>query len=218
LSQKGKGLSRQEIIQQCGFTTGGTTSRILKELEESGFIAVYIPFGKTANDSLYKLHDEYSLFYLKFIEGAKATRAGTWLRQADTPAYTSWGGFAFEAVCHKHALQIKKALGIEGVLTEESVWRYKPAKGNAGQGAQIDLLIDRRDHCINICEMKFATDEYAIDKKYAAELDKKVNVFRRETGSRKTLFLTMVTTYGVSRNEYYTGRVLGEVLMKDLFV
>ncbi len=218
LAQKGKGLARQEIIDECGFTTGGTTSRILKELEESGFITPYIPFGKTTNESVYKLSDEYSLFYLKFIEGTKTTRAGTWLRLADTPAYTSWGGFAFEAVCHKHALQIKKALGIEGVLTEESVWRHKPKKDDDGHGAQVDLVIDRRDHCINLCEMKFAKDEYVIDKKYADELDNKINVFRKETSTRKTLFLTMVTTYGTSKNEYYIGRVLGEVLMKDLFV
>ena len=217
LAKKGKGLTRQEIINECGFTTGGGTSKILKELEESGFITAYIPFGKTVNESIFKLTDEYSLFYQKFIEGAKATGAATWLRQANTASYISWSGFSFESVCHKHALQIKKALGIEGVLTEESGWRYYPQKGSGEQGAQIDMLLDRQDRCINICEMKFATDEFVIDKKYAAELDNKVNVFRRETGTKKVLFLTMITTYGVRKNDYYTGRVLKEVVMKDLF-
>lgn len=218
LAQKGKGLTRQEIIDECGFTTGGGTSKILKELGESGFITAYIPFGKTANESIFKLADEYSLFYQKFIEGSKATGTGTWLRQANTPSYISWSGFSFESVCHKHSLQIKKALGIEGVLTEESGWRYHPTKGSGEQGAQIDLLLDRQDRCINICEMKFATDEFVIDKKYAGELDNKVNVFRRETSTKKTLFLTMITTYGVRKNDYYTGRILGEVLMEDLFL
>jgi predicted AAA+ superfamily ATPase len=217
LAKKGKGLTRQEIIDECGFTTGGGTSKILKELEESGFITAYIPFGKTANESIFKLTDEYSLFYQKFIEGTKATGTGTWLRQANTASYISWSGFSFESVCHKHALQIKKALGIEGVLTEESSWRYHPPKGSGQQGAQIDMLLDRQDRCINICEMKFATDEFVIDKKYAAKLDNKVNVFRRETGTKKVLFLTMITTYGVRKNDYYTGRVLKEVVMKDLF-
>lgn len=90
-------------------------------------------------------------------------------------------------------------------------------KGSGGQGAQIDLLLDRQDRCINICEIKFTSDEFVIDKKYAAELDNKLDIFRRETGTKKTLFPTMITTYGVRKNDYYTGRVLGEVLMEDLF-
>lgn len=218
LAKKGKGLTRHEIIKECNLTTGGSTSKMLKELEESGFITPYVPFGKTVNESIYKLADEYSLFYQRFIENEKASGTGTWLRRAGTPSYTSWGGFSFESVCHKHTIQIKRALGIEGVLTEESNWRYQPAKGSGQSGAQIDLLLDRQDRCINICEMKFAGDEFVIDKKYANELDSKVNIFRRETGTKKTLFLTMITTYGVKRNDYYTGRVLGEVMMKDLFL
>lgn len=218
LAQKGKGLTRQEIIDECGFTSGGGTSKIIKELVESGFIAPFIPFGKTANESIYKLFDEYSLFYQKFIESTKATGAGTWLRQFNSASYNSWSGFLFESVCHKHILQIKKALGIEGVLTEESAWRYHSAKGSKEYGAQIDLLLDRQDRCINICEIKFSSNEFVIDKKYAAELDNKLNVFRRETGTRKALFPTMITTYGVRKNDYYTGRILGEVKMEDLFL
>ncbi len=96
LAAKGKGLTRNEIIDECGFTTGGTTSGILQELEESGFITPYIPFQKQANESIYKLSDEYSLFYLKFIEHAKDKAEGAWLRQYATSAYVSWSGFAFE--------------------------------------------------------------------------------------------------------------------------
>lgn len=217
LAKKGKGLTRQEIIEECKLTTGGSTSKMLKELEESGFITPYIPFGKTVNESIYKLTDEYSLFYQKFIENTKVSGEGAWLRQAGTASYISWSGFSFESVCHKHTVQIKKALGIGGVLTEESNWRHHPGRGSGQSGAQIDLLLDRQDRCINICEMKFASDEFAIDKKYAGELDNKVNVFRRETGTKKTLFLTMITTYGVKKNDYYTGRVLAEVVMEDLF-
>jgi hypothetical protein len=113
--------------------------------------------------------------------------------------------------------QIKKALGIEGVLTEESAWRYQPSKGGKEQGAQIDLLIDRQDRCINICEMKYASEEFIIDKKYATELDRKVNTFQQATKTKKTLFLTMVTTYGVKKNEYHTGRIVSDIVMKDLF-
>ena len=215
LAAKGKGLTRNEIISECGFTSGGTTSRILQELEESGFITPYIPFQKNTNEGIYKLSDEYSLFYLKFIERAKDTAGGAWLRQYGTPAYISWSGFAFESVCQKHVLQIRRRLGIEGVLMNAATWRYAPGKG--AQGAQIELLLDRQDRCISICEMKFSGNEFVIDKKYAAELDTKVNVFRAETGTRKTLFPTMITTYGTRKNEYYLGRIQAEVLMGDLF-
>jgi len=215
LAAKGKGFTRNEIIAECSFTSGGTTSRILQELEESGFITPYIPFQKKANESIYKLSDEYSLFYLKFIERAKDSQVGAWLRQYGTSAYSIWSGFAFESVCQKHVLQVRRKLGIEGVLTTTSTWRHAPGKGT--QGAQIDLLLDRQDRCINICEMKFSGDEFVIDKKYAAQLDMKVNVFRTETGTRKTLFPTMITTYGTRKNEHYLGRIQAEIVMEDLF-
>lgn len=217
LARKGKGLTRNEITAATGLSSGGGTTQILKELEESGFITPYIPFQKTANDSIYKLSDEYSLFYLKFIEGSKATGSGTWLRKSSTPSYIIWSGFAFESVCQKHTPQIKKALGIESVLTEVSTWRHIPAKDSGAHGVQIDLLLDRADHCINICEMKFTNDEFVISKAYATQLDKRVNVFQMETGTTKTIFLTMITTYGTRKNDYYTGRVAAEVVMKNLF-
>jgi len=215
LANKGKGLTRKEIIAECGLTSGGTTSKILNELEESGFITPYIPFEKAKNESIYKLSDEYSLFYLKFIEHAKDMGSGAWLRQYNTSAYTIWSGFAFETVCLKHVLQIRRALGIEGVLTHASTWRHKPGKGE--QGAQIDLLLDRQDRCINICEMKFSSAQFIIDKKYAPDLDNKINIFRNETKTKSNLFLTMITTYGTKENEYYLGRVQAEVVMEDLF-
>ncbi|MCF6402259.1 AAA family ATPase [Chitinophaga filiformis] len=215
LAKNAKGLSRNEIIDECGFSSGGSTTKILNELEESGFITPYVPFGKNEKESIYKLSDEYSLFYLKFIEHALATGAGTWLRQSTTASYTSWSGFAFESVCQKHVLQIKKALGIEGVFTKASSWRYKPAKGK--KGAQIDLLLDRQDKVINLCEMKFTNGEFVIDKKYAEELENKKAVFRSETKTRSTIFSTMITTYGVKKNDYYRDIVDGEVLAEDLF-
>lgn len=215
LAKKGKGLSRAEVIDACGFTTGGGTTRLFEELEESGFITQYIPFDKTARDSIYKFSDEYTLFYLKFIENARATGAGTWLKFATGQSYKSWAGFAFEAVCQKHVLQIKQALGISGVYTEASGWRYMPQKGEAG--AQVDLLLDRRDHCINLCEMKFSIGEFVMDKKYAGELSAKVRVFRERTRTKKTIFPTLITTYGTKQNDYYTGNIQGEVTMEDLF-
>lgn len=215
LAKKGKGMSRAEVIDACGLTTGGTTTRLFEELEQSGFITQYIPFDKTSRDGIYKLSDEYSLFYLKFIDRAHTTGTGTWHKLAEGQSYNSWSGFAFEAVCQKHVQQIKQALGIAGVYTEASGWRYSPKKGETG--AQIDLLLDRADHSINLCEMKFASAEFVIDKKYAGGLDTKVNVFKEQTKTKKTIFPTMITTYGTKQNIYYTGRIVSEVTMEDLF-
>jgi uncharacterized protein len=217
LAKKRSGMTREEIIKQAKFTTGGGITKTLKELMESGFISDYLPFGKSGSEFIYKLSDEYSLFYQKFIEDAKSTGNGTWLRQINTQSYISWSGFAFESVCLKHRRQIKKALGIADVLSEESVWRYQPPKASREKGAQIDLLIDRQDRTINLCEIKFAGEEFVIDKKYADDLDNKVSVFQRQTRTKKTIFLTMITTYGVRKNEYYTGRVLREATMENLF-
>ncbi|MBN8853741.1 MAG: ATPase [Sphingobacteriales bacterium 50-39] len=215
LAKKGSGLSRTEIIEACGLTTGGGTTRLFEELEESGFITQYVPFGKTARDSIYKLSDEYSFFYLKFIEHARASGEGTWHKIAAGQSYNSWSGYAFEAICQKHILQIKKALGIGAVYTEASGWRYIGKKGE--YGAQIDLLLDRQDHCINLCEIKFSTKEFIIDKRYAGELENKVKVFKSQTKTRKSIFPTMITPYGVLRNDYYTNLIQAEVLMEDLF-
>ncbi|MBO9594303.1 MAG: AAA family ATPase [Niabella sp.] len=216
LAKKAGGMSRTEVIAACGFTTGGTTTRLFEELEQSGFIAQYIPFDKTARDAIYKLSDEYSLFYLKFVDRARAMGTGTWHKIAAGSSYNSWSGYAFEAICQKHVPQIKKALGISGVYTEASGWRYTPKPGETG--AQIDLLLDRQDRCINLYEMKFSDKAFVIDKKYASELDRKVAVFRERTRTRKTIFPTMITTYGTQQNIYYTGRITSEVTMEELFV
>ena len=210
-----KGMTRNEIISSSHLSSGGTATNVFTELEESGFVATYIPFDKTSKDLVYRLMDEYSLFYLKFVERSRATGAGTWLRISESNSFKSWSGFAFEAICLKHLPQLKKALHIETTYTEESVWRHVPGKGQPG--AQIDLLLDRRDRCINICEIKFSTGEFTINKKYADELLQKRTVFIDRTKTKKTIFLTMITTYGVAKNAYYKDLVQSEVRMDDLF-
>jgi hypothetical protein len=215
LSKKPGGMTRPEIIKACGFTTGGWITEVFDELEQSGFISQHIPYDRRVRDAIFKLTDEYSLFYLKFIEDSRASGAGTWLRLSGSASYTSWCGFAFESVCQKHVSKIKHALGISGVYTEHSAWRYHPKKGE--KGVQIDLLLDRADYCINLCEIKFSTTEFVIDKKYATEIDKKVQVFKQHMKIKKTVFPTMITTYGVKQNIHSTGRIVNEVVMDELF-
>jgi uncharacterized protein len=216
LATRGKGLTRKEIIERCGLSSGGTTTKLLEELVESGFITPCNPFDRTIKDNIYKLTDEYSLFYLKFMDKTKATGEGTWLRLAETTSWKAWSGYAYEGICLKHAAQIKKALGIAGVLTTESVWRHAPA-GKEEQGVQIDLLIDRADYCINVCEIKYTLSDFIIDKSYAGKLQQKLNIFKEKTKTRKTLFLTMITTYGIKSNACSIGLVQNEVTMDALF-
>jgi uncharacterized protein len=216
LAKKGTGLTRNGIINICKLTSGGGTTELLEELTESGFITPYIPFGKTGKDSIYKLTDEYSHFYVKFIENSKFKGLGTWARFSAGISWKGWSGNAFESACMKHIEQIKKALGIEGVHSETSMWRYRPKK-ESEQGVQIDLLIDRQDLCINICEMKFSINDYEISKGYSKELESKLKVFRSNTKTRKTLFLTMVTTYGVKNMMNYPGLIPNQITMDALF-
>jgi uncharacterized protein len=216
LAHKGKGLTRNEIIEICKLTSGGYTTQLLNELTESGFITPYIPFGKTSKDSIYKLTDEYSLFYIKFIENSRARGQGTWLMFSTGTSWKSWSGIAYESICMKHIDQIKDAIGIKNVYSEVSVWRYQPKSANE-QGTQIDMLIDRADRCINICEMKFASDTFELTKSYSRELDNKLKIFQAQTKTKKSLFMTIVTTYGVKNIESYPGLIQQQITMDVLF-
>jgi AAA+ ATPase superfamily predicted ATPase len=214
LASNNSGLSRGEIIVKAGLTSGGTITGLLEELIESGFVTAWQPYDKKSRDTIYKLADEFTHFYLKFMEGNRASGDGVWQSFSTGQSWKSWSGIAFERVCLKHIPQLKKALGIAGVHTEESAWRHLPKKG---KGAQIDLLLDRKDFVINICEMKYSESEFVIDKGYASDLENKRDVFKRETGTKKSLFLILVTTFGVKGNEYFTKLVQNSITMDSLF-
>jgi AAA+ ATPase superfamily predicted ATPase len=214
LAKNNSGLTRNEIIDEARLTSGGRVSELLDELIESGFVSTWLPYDKKSKDSIFKLTDEYSHFYIKFMENSRSQGTGTWLKFSDGQSWKSWSGVAFERVCLKHIPQMKKALGITVIYTEESAWRYISKKGN---GAQIDLLIDRRDFVIHICEMKYSASSFTIDKKYAGELENKEEVFREQTKTKKPLFITMVTTFGVKDNEYASRLVKNSIKMDALF-
>jgi uncharacterized protein len=213
LAQKAKGLTRGELLAVTKLSDGGSTSTILDELEQSGFIKRYFPFGKSKRDALYQLIDPYSLFYLTFVKEAKAEGQGAWLAQADSPKWRTWSGFAFEYICRYHIQAIKKRLGISGVYAEISTWRSQ----ESANGAQIDLIIDRNDRVINICEIKFSIDFFSITKAYSENLRNKLMAFRTETGTKKTLFLTMITTYGLKQNAHSQQLVNDSMDMSALF-
>lgn len=212
LAQVSKGMTRDELLNKTKLTNGGSFTRILNELEESGFIRKYKPFGKKTQHSIYQLSDFYSLFYFKFIKNNSFTDANYWTKMIDHPSYRAWSGYAFEQVCLYHINEIKQALGISGIETETSCWRSTTSTN----GTQIDLIIDRRDSVINICEMKFSISPFMIDKKYDAVLRNKLGIFKQETKTKKALFLTMITTFGIAQNNY-AGNVQNNIIMDVLF-
>ena len=203
------GLTRNQIIQKSGIQTSGQLTNAMTELIESGFVSEYRHYGNKTRSKHYRLSDEYAKFYLQFIKPNKNLGKGTWLNLHDTPSFRSWAGFAFEILCLKHIDQIKKALEINGIYSVNSGWFNKEA--------QIDLLIDRRDRVINICEIKFYFSEFTISEKYYKELRNKIEAFRTATSTRKNLYLTMLTTFGLKTNAYSMELVQNSIELKDLF-
>ncbi|MEO8149774.1 MAG: ATP-binding protein, partial [Bacteroidia bacterium] len=158
--------------------------------------------------------DEFTAFHLKFMEKQIKGNDG-WQQIISSSAFQAWNGYAYEGVCIKHIHALKRKLGISGVYTEQSSWRLRGSKIN--NGTQIDLLIDRRDRCINLCEIKFSTDVFEINKSYANVLDLKKRTFKSYTKTNKTVFTTLVTTFGVKPNQYKIQQVDSEVTLDDLF-
>ena len=212
LAKKRKGLTREEIVKFSNISNGGGLTTMLEELELCGFISINSNFSTKKNCRLYQLTDFYSLFYLHFVKGVKGTNSNYWSSLVDTGKHQAWAGYSFELLCQTHISQVKRALGISGVVSYTSGWRSK----EADDGAQIDLLIDRNDHVINLCEVKYAAKEFVITKTYDENLRNKRGAFVEETKTRKSVHITMITTYGVKRNEYWNN-IQSEVLLDDLF-
>lgn len=219
LSGKSSGLTRNEIIEEAGLPSNGALTKILNNLVDSGFVRVSSFYGRKKKEVLYQLSDFYSAFYFHFIRNNYGVDEQFWSNAIDNPARRAWLGLTFEQLCKNHIWQIKQKLGISGVLTEESIWFSRGGENENGtllDGAQIDLLIDRRDRVVNLCEMKFSTDDYEIDKAYDRILRNKIESFRSITSCKKSIQLTMITTYGVKRNKY--SNIIGnQVVLDDLF-
>lgn len=215
LATKGKGLTRKEIIKATHLADNGTLSDRLKDLAACGFIRKYREWGDKEEDALYQLVDPYTLFYHKFVKGSFPAEGPYWQLMIDNPKKRAWTGYAFEILCLCHLGQLRKALGFSAVANDVYSWRAP--KGSTAAGAQIDLVIDRRDPSINLCEMKFSRDEFEIDLDYEENLRHKIEAFRSSTGTKKALLLTMITTYGVKSNSH-SGIVDAQATLSDLFI
>lgn len=207
IASKNKGILRSEIVKKSGITDGGGLTRILSELEESGFIRKYYNFHKKSREVVYQLTDLFTLFHLSFLSKPEINDDNTWLNMINTPKQNTWSGYAFEILCVLHTIEIKRALGIDGILSSVSTWQNKDA--------QIDLVIDRSDNVVNVIEIKFSNNEYTISKDYDIKLRNKINEFKESTKTKKAIWLVMLTTFGL-KNSPHNGLVQRS-LTSDIF-
>lgn len=215
LSTKKSGLMRNEILDLTRLNDNITFLKTLKELEQCGFVRKYTCLGKVSKDALYQLMDNFTLFYFKFMQENQNEDTHFWTSSLGTPIHSTWAGLAFERVCLQHLPQIKAALGFSAVISSAHSWTFKPKEKNEN-GVQIDLLIDRNDGIINLCEMKYANDAYSIDREEDAKLRHRQAVFVRESKTKKAVHLTMITTYGLAKGGY-SDDIHSQVTMEDLF-
>lgn len=218
LAGKKEGMTRIELIDKGGLEDNGALSKILDDLEWCGFIRGYTVIGKQVKDEIFQLIDHYTLFYYEFIHGKRHGK-NFWQAMEGKPQYNNWCGRAFERVCLWHTDQIKQKIGISGVLTNEYAWRHVPKNQSAepkSEGVQIDLLLDRSDGIIDLCEIKYSSDKYSITEAYHEKLNRRKAVFAEVTKTRKALHTVLITTYGLANNAY-VGDIQNEIQLDDLF-
>lgn len=216
LAKHAKGMRRDEIVAALKVSSGGKISEALTNLINCDFIRRYSAFGQTTNGGLYQLTDLYSLFYLRFVKGHEGTDKHLWTNTIDAPAHRAWSGYAFEQVCLHHIAQIKQALGISGVQTNACAWSLKADAGRGTQGAQIDLVLDRRDQIVNLCEVKYALQPFDLTPAYWQHVMERRETFRQATGTRKALHITFITAAGLVPNAQ-SACVQSQVTLDDLF-
>ncbi len=222
LANKRQGMGLTELILTTGLSKGGRLSTLLVELEESGFIYSFSFFGKSQKEKRFRLIDEYSLFYLTWIDPEKQQilqgfDKDYWSKMQMSPSWHAWAGYAFENICLKHSHKIKAALSIGGVSTTQSYWQSLPTQGSEEEGAEIDLVIDRADQCVNLCEMKFYNSIYTMTSEEAFCFERKKRVFRSKTKTRKALFTTLITPHGAKENAHYLSSVDQQLTLDCLF-
>jgi len=215
IATKREGISLAKLSDD-EMTSGGQLSERLQKLCDAGFIEKYIPWKKERG-AYYKVIDEFCLFYSYWIKDSDIPKflPDYWIIESQTPKYHAWSGYAFEAVCSKHTLEIVRGLGITSASALTS-WRYHP-QNNKSRGTQIDLIILRGDDAITLCEINYTDKPFAIDKSYAAILNNKINVFRKQTQTTKHLFHSMISASGIKPTMYSEEMVSGVVTLEDLF-
>ncbi|MCL1809857.1 MAG: ATP-binding protein [Clostridiales bacterium] len=212
LAKNGAGMTRQELSAASGISDGGGLTKVLAELESCCLIGRSFDIRKRRNGDYFKLIDFYSLFYFKYLKNRRNADPHFWTNYLADPAHSAWCGYAFERLCMAHTEQIKHRLGISGVIASVYAYRSVQQKG----GAQIDMVIDRRDDTVNLCECKYYNKPYTLTEKDAADLERKKDVFLRETGTKKSIHMTMITASGLAQSAY-RNEIQAEITLDDLF-
>ena len=215
LGTRHSGFTRQEILAQTGIDDSGAATKLLKALEVSDFIKSYIPFGKGKRGLHYKLTDPFCLFYLKFVQGQTGIDPDFWMHNVASPSINAWRGIAFEELCFSHIRQIKSALDILGVSSRQSALVVK-GDGET-EGMQMDLLIDRKDNVLNVCEMKFVGADFEVDNDYDRKLRHRLQWMIDRMGRKYSLQMTLVTTFGLKYG-MHSGIFQQVVTLDSLFV
>lgn len=212
LAAKSMGMTKKELCEKTGMPESGTTTDVLQELVDCGILNEYLQVGKKNKGKMYQLVDFFTLFYLRFVRDNQGDEH-YWSAHVNTPSVNTWQGYAFEQVCFAHIKQIKKSLGIAGISSKVSSWRSAKKE----EGAQVDMVIERADKVVNICEVKFASGEFVITADYAKNLRHKIALYQEETKTKSAVHLTMITTYGLKKNSEYNSMAQSEVIAEDLF-
>jgi hypothetical protein len=205
-------MTRQELSVISGIPDGGGLTKVLSELESCGLIGQSADIRKKRNGNNYKLIDFYSLFYFKYLKNRKNLDPHYWTNYLLDPAHSAWCGYSFERLCMAHIGQIKQKLGISGVIASVYTFHSSRQKG----GAQIDIVIDRRDDTINLCECKYSNKPYPLTEKDILELERKKDIFLEETGTKKSIHKTMITANGLTQNTF-RHEIQAEISLDDLF-
>ena len=215
LATKKIGMTRNEIIENANINNSGDLSKKLEELEYCGFIRKINPFKANKKNAIYQLIDHFTLFYYQFIK-QHVSDENFWTNQINTPKVNTWKGLAYERICLNHIKQIKRKLGISGVLTNVNSWSCKKDDELGLFGSQIDLLLVRNDQIINLCEIKYYKTELKIDEKLNTSINHKINDFMISTKTRYSIHPTIITTVGLIDNEF-AKNIQSVIVLNDLF-
>ena len=214
LATKRKGYTRENIAKGTQLSCNGDLSKWLKALTAGDFIVAYVPFGESARNVHYRLIDPFCLFYLKFVDGQTEMDEAFWMNNVDSQKINSWRGFAFEDLCLRHVDAIKRALQIAGISSSQSAWAVNG--DDEQEGTQIDLLILRKDNVVNMCEMKFYSEEFTVGTNYHKKLVHRTNILQPHLSRKTVIHSTLVTTFGLTYNQY-SGDFTNVVTLTDLF-
>lgn len=203
LSKKKAGMTREEILSATHLNDNTTFTHQMQELEYCGFIRSYLKLGQKRKDTLYQLMDNLTLFYYQYMQTNEYNDEHYWSNTFTSPRHNTWAGIAFERVCFQHIPQIKQKLGIGGVVSQVYSFTYQPRQDEDPEWkVQIDMLIERKDGIINMCEIKFCNDDYLMNTTEEQRMRKRLACLQQRSKTKHTIHCALITTYGLVNNSH----------------